>query len=74
MNSDGAELQGDGIDLRVNQHGLQLCTQAGRKLAIGPITQIKTLARIPLIDIGTVKLVLCEFWAPQLVKLAFRLF
>lgn len=28
-----------------------------RKLTIGPITQIKTLARIPLIDIGTVKLI-----------------
>ena len=28
-----------------------------RKLAIGPITQIKTLARVPLIDIGTVRLI-----------------
>jgi hypothetical protein len=57
----------------MNQHGLQLCTQAGRKLTIGPITQVKTLARLPLSDIGTAKLVLREFWAPQLVELAFRL-
>lgn len=28
-----------------------------RKLTMGPITQIKTTARIPLIDIGTVKLI-----------------
>jgi hypothetical protein len=28
-----------------------------RKLPMGPITQIKTTARIPLIDIGTIKLV-----------------
>jgi hypothetical protein len=33
-------------------------TQLGlRKLPIGPITQIKTRARVPLVDVGTVKLI-----------------